>query len=471
MSKLKLLSILIPVYNERNTIIPVLENIISVKLDYKLEKEVVIVDDGSTDGTRDKIKAHLADLQKRVKIKYFENEINSGKGASIRKAIEKCSGDIAIIQDADLEYDPNEYNVLLPPIMEGEADVVYGSRFLPTKYRRVLYYRHSLGNQFLTMLSNMFTDLNLSDMETCYKMFKTSLIKSIPIRSNRFGIEPEITAKIAKRQARIYEVPISYKGRTYIEGKKIGWKDAVSAFYTIVKYWIIDDIYHVSDKNILYAMSLARNFNQWTVDQIKKYIGENVLEIGSGLGNISILLGNKEKLTCSDISDEHLEYLDAVIGDKPSVEVKKLDISSDDIDTTNKYDTVVCLNVIEHIEDDKRVANNIYSLLESGGHAVIIVPNYPKLYSSLDVAVEHIKRYDKESISQVLETAGFEIEKVWSFNRIGVLSWIWNGIWLKRKHFSKIQIKIMELLMPLIRLTDKLFPFEGLSLCVIAKKK
>lgn len=224
------LSIIIPCFNELNTLDAILDAVNNSPYE---DKEIIIVDDFSTDGTRDKLKN---EIEGTVALILYHDE-NKGKGAALRTGIGKATGDIVIIQDADMEYDPNEYGLLVEPILNGKADVVYGSRFLGGHAHRVLYFWHSQGNRFLTFLSNMLTDLNLTDMETCYKVFKREIIQSIKIEENRFGFEPEITAKLSrKKDIRIYEVGISYYGRTYDEGKKIGWRDGVRAIYCILKY-------------------------------------------------------------------------------------------------------------------------------------------------------------------------------------------------------------------------------------------
>jgi len=225
----KKLSIVIPCYNELNTIH---ELVNLVKASPYPDKEIIVVDDCSTDGTREVLKDSIESQVNTV----IYHEVNQGKGAALRTGIKAATGNMVIIQDADLEYDPKEYQKLTQPILEGKADVVYGSRFMGDEPHRVLFFWHSVGNKFLTLLSNMFTDLNLTDMETCYKVFKREIIQSISIEENRFGFEPEITAKIAKQRCRIYEVGISYSGRTYKEGKKINWKDGVRAIYCILKY-------------------------------------------------------------------------------------------------------------------------------------------------------------------------------------------------------------------------------------------
>ncbi len=236
MQQFRKLSIVVPAYNEAKTIHLILDKIAEVKLPQGLEKEIVVVDDCSQDGTLDVLRAYCQQHPDRD-IVLCAHETNQGKGAALHTGIARTTGDLIVIQDADLEYDPHEYNILLAPILKGVADVVYGSRFVGGKPHRILFFWHSIGNRFLTRLSNMFTNLNLTDMETCYKLFRADILKSLDLREKRFGFEPEVTAKVARVPGiRIYEVGISYYGRTYGEGKKIGWRDGFRAIYAIIKY-------------------------------------------------------------------------------------------------------------------------------------------------------------------------------------------------------------------------------------------
>ncbi|MDX1632047.1 MAG: glycosyltransferase [Thermoanaerobaculia bacterium] len=470
-SRALVLSVVVPVYNERFLVRELLERVLAVEIDGIRDLEVVVVDDGSTDGTRE-ILEELARDEPRMRL-FFQDE-NRGKGAAVRRGIDEATGDLVVIQDADLEYDPRDYARLVRPFLEDGADVVYGSRFLTGERRRVLYFRHTLGNRLITLLSNLFTDLNLTDVETCYKMFRAPLLKSIPIRSDDFAMEPEITAKVAKRRFRIFEVPISYVGRTYREGKKIGVRDLFKALYTIVKYWVVDDLYAEDEygSHILHDLEHAHRFNRWMADSIAEDLGERVLEIGAGIGNITHWLLPRERYVASDVNPHFAHYLENFASGKPYLEVAKIDLEDPgDFEPWNEaFDTVVCLNVLEHVSDPDRAVRNMASALEAGGRLVVYVPRGPRLTSRLDEVLGHRCRYRARELRDQLEGAGFEIESMRHFNRAGVLAWWWNGKLLRRSGFGRFQLKLYDWSVPLFSRIDHLLPWPGLGLLAVARK-
>jgi len=465
-------SIIIPTYNERAYLRRLVGQVLRAELPGGIDREIIIVDDGSTDGTRGLV-ANLA-REHPDSIRAVYQNPNQGKGAAIRQGIAETTGDFIIFQDADLEYNPAEYASLLEPILNGDADVVYGSRFARRRMRRVFNYHHALGNKFLTHLSNMTTGLDLTDMETCYKAFRSDILRTIPIRSKRFGIEPEITAKIAKRDCRVYEVPISYRGRSYLEGKKINWKDGVSAIYTILKYFFIDDCFNEKyAQEILNSLSHARRFNRWMVKLIEPYLGDRILEVGSGIGNISRQLPQREKLIVTDIDATYLEILRQAYSGNDLVAVTRLDRnSSADFEPLGAVtcDTVVCLNVLEHIEDDTAALERMAKLLQPGGRLILPVPQYQWLFGSYDRVAGHFRRYSRQDMEKRLGDAGFRNIKLQSFNFSSIPAWWVNACLLKRKRIGRIQLKIYDTLVPVLRLMEACLPLPGISLICFAEK-
>ena len=470
MENTRLLSILVPAYNEEEFIAASILRALEAPLPEGLESELVAVDDASTDSTPQ----ILDELAQRYpgRVRVFHHKVNAGKGSAIRTALANAAGEFGIIQDADLEYDPSEYPKVLSPLLANKADVVYGSRFLISGERRVIYYWHSLANHLLTTACNMAADLNLTDMETCYKAFRLSLARSIPIHSNRFGIEPELTIKFAKRQASIYEVPISYYGRTYDEGKKIGARDAVNALWVILHGYFTRDIYLDSGAKILDSLAGTRRFNRWMADTVRPWLGTRVLELGAGIGNMSQHLSRgRRTYVASDIDEEHMARLRVRFRGRPNLQVCKADLcdSADFKPLLGGFDSVVCLNVVEHVKDDLGALRNIFSALKPGGRAIILVPQDQKAYGTLDEVLGHYRRYSEAQLRARMEEAGFEVERMLHFNRVTRPGWRFNGQVLKRRSFSRFQLRIFDTLVPLWRRIDRFFPWPAVSVIAVGK--
>ncbi|HEX8172254.1 MAG TPA: glycosyltransferase [Thermoanaerobaculia bacterium] len=459
------LSVIVPVYNERPTVATVLERVLAVPI----SKEILVIDDCSTDGSPD-IVEEIA--RREPSIRLFRQTHNQGKGAALRRAFAEARGEIVIVQDADLEYDPRDYPKIVQPILDGDADVVYGSRF-EGHPRRVMMYWHTLGNSLLTWLSNLTTNLNLTDMETGYKAFRREVIQSLRIQSNRFGFEPEITAKIARRGYRIYEVPISYHGRDYWEGKKINWKDGVSAVWTIFKYgFLVKGDSEAGGYITLERMGRLSRYNGWIWQSIAPYVGRRVLEVGAGIGNMTRVLYGRDLIVATDIEVPYLHVLRNRFARNPTIRVAKLDLNSDDHLPLkdHAFDTVVCLNVLEHIEYDEQALHNLYDVLVPGGRLLLFVPADQKLYGTLDKQVGHFRRYSRESLQRVIEAAGFITDKITYQNRFGRFGWWLNGKVLKRTHMPAGQSRVFDMLVPLLRRLEPADPSNGLSLVAVATK-
>lgn len=443
---MKKLSILIPVYNEIRTLELLLNRVLEAPL--PCERELVIVDDFSKDGSRDFLEAFAAKHPGVVNLTLQPK--NGGKGSAIRTAISKMTGDWAIIQDADLEYDPYEYEVIIQPALEGIADTVFGSRFLTGKYRRAMFFWHTVANQGLTLMSNMLNDLNLTDMETCYKLVRADILKSLIIESNGFDLEPELTAKLARWGARIYEVPISYKGRTYAEGKKIKLKDAFAALRAMIQYRFCEKFCTHDGFEILQAVRKAKRLNKWMFNQFSDYLGDEVLEAGAGIGNLTEFVLDKKRLVCVDYEDFYVQRLNDSYGHMRNTRFLRADLTNpDDLAQAAQggpFDSVFCLNVAEHIEDDQRVFDNFFSVLKPGGTCIILVPHDPALYSKVDKVLGHFRRYTKPELRKKLKKSGFEVEQVFGFNRLGGLGWNISKK-LGKSTLSANQMRIFELLM------------------------
>jgi SAM-dependent methyltransferase len=437
------LSVVMPCFNEAATV----EEVIGRVLASPYVQELIVVDDGSTDDSV-AIVAGIDDPRLRL----FEQPINLGKGAALRRGFGEATAPFVIVQDADLEYDPEEYEVVLAPLLAGDADVVYGSRFLSGRPHRVLYYWHSVGNRLLTTASNMFTNLNLTDMETCYKAFRREVIQSIEIEEERFGFEPEITAKLAALGCRIYEVGISYSGRTYAEGKKIGWKDGVRAMYGILRYsaaWrgLRDKLDQAPDRSIppaefddsdaelsevLSTLEEADNYADWIYRLIQPHLGAAVLEIGAGHGELTERLQRDAHVTATDLSKRCVDALGERFAGNERVEVLQGDVAA--LATGGRrYDSVVLINVLEHIDDDVNALADLRELLKPGGKLCVFVPAFEGLYSDFDRRIGHRRRYRRSQLVSTFDRAGLAVRDVRYVNTVGAVSW-----WLFARQLGQV---------------------------------
>ena len=465
------LSVLMPVYNEARTLRTIVSQVFAAPVaDLGLEIELVAVNDGSTDGSAE-ILDDLAKHDQRIRV--FHQDRNRGKGAAIRRAIDECTGDIAIVQDSDLEYDPTEFPRVLMPILQGHADAVFGSRFAASEQRRVLLFWHSLANRFLTFVTNALNNINLTDMETCYKAVRTDILKQIPLKSDRFGIEPELTTRLAQWNARIYEVPISYHGRSYAEGKNIGWKDGVQALWLLLKYRFLDRRFTTHDGYyVLESVRRARGFNRWMLSQFKPFIGTRVLEAGCGIGNFTEHLLDRERLICADLDPYYAEVIGRRYTHLANVRTTLMDLSNAehyDALKPEKPDTVISLNVVEHIEDDVGTLKNYYDVLQPGGHAVILVPAHQWLFSECDRALGHYRRYTRGLLSDRMKEAGFEVVQTSEFNRLGVLGW-WVSGKMGNRDLSPSQMKLFNAMLPIAKVIERFGSLPGLSVIAIGRK-
>ncbi len=457
------LSILMPVYNESRTLRTIVGRVLEAPVD--LELELVCVDDASSDDSL-KVLKELADQDPRIRV--IAQPVNMGKGKAIRTAIEHMTGDIAIVQDADLEYDPGEYPIVLQPILDGNADAVYGSRFASSPQRRVLFFWHALGNRLLTLLSNMANDLNLTDMETCYKAIRADVLKSLRLTSDRFGFEPEVTARLAQWGARIYEVPISYHGRSYAEGKNIGWRDGVEALWLILKFRFLDT-QATNESSLVTRQSVARapRFRRWLLDCFGSYLGQRVIEFDAGPGHTTSHLLDHEKLVVTDSNRLHVETLQRRIGHMQNVSVVHVDDPAQ-LPIGQHIDTALLLDGLQRSEDPKGLLAAVAGCLDSGGHVLIQVPQGVDLYGETDRGVGHIQRFERTELEDIIRSAGLEIVEVRDFNRVGRYAWKAHHV-TGSEPITATEARLFDLFVPVAKRLEPVLSTPGLSLLAVAR--
>ena len=454
------LSVLLHVCNERHGVEAHLRRMLALEHDSVSGLELVVVDDGSTDGTGAVLR-RLAAEDGRISLCVHDEP--RGKRDAMRSGISRATGDIIVIDDTGLDADPTEIPALLAPFVEVGADAVFGA---PRRAAAI--------NRGLTVLINWFTGLAFTDVTTGGKAVNATLLKSLPLRSRGVGLELELALKLAKRRARIVQAPPRDRPRASDAGRTIGARDGLLALLTLIRFSVVDDLYRDDEygSHILTVLDRARRFNLWMGETLRPYVGDRVLEIGAGIGNLTNQFVPRALYVASDINPNYLRYLRAYAFGKPYLRVMEIDAGDPaHFLDLSAFDTVLMLNVLEHVPDEQKALRNVWSALESGGRAIILVPQHPALYGTLDAALEHRERYTEARLRRALADAGFRVETVFDFNRFSAPGWWLNGKILRRQRLSRVQLKLMETMMPVLKRIDRLWPWKGISLIGIGVKE
>jgi glycosyltransferase involved in cell wall biosynthesis len=461
------LTVLVPAYNEAATIETALRRLWSVPL--PLPVEVVVIDDASGDGT-DRIVERLTG-ESPWPLRLLRHEQNRGKTAALRTGLTVASGSLTLIYDADLEYDPGDIPALLAPVLDGRADAVYGSRF-QSPQRRVLFFWHALGNRLVTAFANLFANLNLTDMETCFKLVRTETLRQMRLRSERFGFEPEVTVKLGRLGQRVYEVPIRYAGRSYDEGKKIRWWDAVRAVGTILRAGLLESPVAEPAAALRYRTERLTRYHREILHRSAGAIGPRVLVTCAGTGALALNLLQSRRLVLTDPDPAAVHRLTVRFSHRPNVTVRLWDPATGPLEVGDEpFDTVLCTHVLDAVEDDQATLTNLVSQLDSAGRIVLILPAGPALLSGLDRSRGRLRRYRSEEVEELLTGAGLQAERIERFNAVGALGWWLVGRIRPRAPLGPGLVRLYGLLQPFLLLERLLPPPFGLSLLVTARRK
>ncbi|MBZ5568048.1 MAG: glycosyltransferase [Acidobacteriia bacterium] len=465
------LSIFVPVYNEQYLVEASLRRLLILAESPLLSRiQVIVVDDCSRDESAvvlQRFQQNLpADPSGKLDWHFLRHERNQGKGAAVRTALEHAECELSVIHDADLEYHPRDLLQMLPLFLHENADAVFGSRFMAGGFKRALLFKHSIGNHVLTFLCDLASDLNLTDIETCYKMVRTDLLKTIPLVSNDFRIEPELTIKLAKRGAHIFEVPISYSGRTYQEGKKIGWKDGLGALFAIARFKVSDRICQPDQYGSEVSVRLGRapKYASWLASRLRPHLGSDVLEIGAGMGSLTVQLIPRTLYCACDANPLFVRELRKLTVTRPYLEASQIDPADPaSLPAGRRFHTVICQNVLEHVDDDVAVLRGIGDSIREDGRIVALVPNAPALFGAIDRSLGHRRRYTRDQLHRLAEKAGMRCASIVPFNRACSVPWWFAGRVLRRERFSLLQVKFVNWAAPVLRRLDTWVPLPPLS--------
>ncbi|MFC1628675.1 glycosyltransferase [Gemmatimonadota bacterium] len=461
------LSVIVPSYNEAATLREAVHRLWSTS--YPLKSEIILVDDGSSDASWE----IASQLKEESPLPFFllRHERNRGKTAAIRTGLEAATGTLTLIYDADLEYDPGDIPALLAPILDGRADAVYGSRFLSPE-RRVLFFWHALGNRLVTTLANMFANLNLTDMETCFKVIRTATLKEMRLRSERFGYEPEVTVKLGRLGQRIYEIPIRYAGRSYEEGKKIGWKDAIRAMGTIVRAGLLETPVTSPESVTRFALSRLGPYYVELLKRIRPLPGDNILEVASGAGEIARHLSQGTRVLLTDPRNEETERLRITFSHRPNMEVIPWNPCAGPISSPpEQFDTVIAFHSMACFEDEGSALRSMTTHVKPEGRVVLLLPANPVLFGSIDRGLGRSRRFTRSAVCSLLDEAELHAEKMTQVNFVGAVGWWIGQLFSRSSKISPWQVRVFRLFMPLVRLERWITPPIGLSWLVTARHK
>lgn len=466
---LKRLSVLIPVYNERWTVEDVIRQVAAVPL--PIEREIVVIDDGSSDGSAELVQSLESEI---AGLRLIRQSSNGGKGTAIRRGIEVMTGDVAVIQDADLEYDPSDLPALLQPLLDDQADAVFGSRFAGS-VRRCLPFWHSQINRALTVASNAVTGVSLTDMETGYKLVRADILSELRLRSRSFTFEPELVCRLSQWGARMVEMPIQYHARSFEEGKKIRPRDGIKALLTLLRCRFVDSQYsHYTEDANLRSLRRASNYNSWLADEVEHFLGNRVLDAGAGVGTLSGHLLRRERVVMVDHDEHRTRRLEARFGRRSNVRVEQGALEDRELINRlegEQLDTILCANTLQQIGPDFLVLRNFHKMLQAGGRCVLVVPIGPALMNRMDRAARHQRRYESWQLAQLMERAGFEVVQQRSFNRLGGLGWWVNGSVVGSQRVGSVQTTLFDKLWPVAKHVDRWLPGPALSALIVGEKR